>query len=286
MESRDLNVLIVDDAGIIRSMLSKTLRLIGLPIGEIVEAEDGRDALARLEENEIHLAIVDLNMPIMDGAMLAHRMREDARWRDVPIIILTSEGNTDRVQDLRSLARCEYLRKPVTPEMVRDVVHGLVDVDEHWGESESPESVRDEFAQLFASVIQKLAFVICDIVDKDDLAAVDGTVCQATMRFEGARRGRLTLAAPESACDVLAANVMGVDSEADSAQKLARDALGEVVSVTCGHFLSAAFGDQSFALTGPEITTLAGSEWQSLLEGPATIGCQVDDYPALLQLEV
>ncbi|HEX30388.1 TPA: response regulator, partial [Candidatus Poribacteria bacterium] len=62
-----LNILVVDDSSVMRSIIIKTLHLCGLPLGEIYQAVNGLEGLQALEENWIDLALVDINMPVMDG---------------------------------------------------------------------------------------------------------------------------------------------------------------------------------------------------------------------------
>ena len=62
-----INVLVVDDSGVMRSMIIKTIRLSGLQLGEIHEAGNGREGLEALNQHWIDLVIADLNMPVMNG---------------------------------------------------------------------------------------------------------------------------------------------------------------------------------------------------------------------------
>ena len=62
-----LNVLVVDDSAVMRAMIIKTLRLSGLPLGEVHEAANGQEGLGTLDEHWIDLVLVDINMPVMNG---------------------------------------------------------------------------------------------------------------------------------------------------------------------------------------------------------------------------
>jgi two-component system, chemotaxis family, chemotaxis protein CheY len=70
-----VNILIVDDSAVMRSMIRKTIELSGLPLGEIHQAADGREGLTALETNWIDLVIADINMPVMNGEEMIERMQ-------------------------------------------------------------------------------------------------------------------------------------------------------------------------------------------------------------------
>ena len=276
----DWNILVVDDSETVRSMVAKTLELAAVPMKQCFEAANGEEALGILSREKIDLALVDINMPVMDGNEMLHRMHSNPALKDVPVVLLTSEGRSKRVEELQSHGGYEYLRKPVTPEKIREVVTRLV------GPRQPVESLA-QLGEIACGVIQKLALVICDLVQKSELPPVEGPIWQARMRFEGLRKGELSLSVPEPICDVFAGNVMGIEPETEGAHRLAQDALGEVVSVTCGHLLTALVGEgPSFKLYGPEFQALTASDWDELLEKDGTLGCFVEDYPALLSISV
>jgi two-component system chemotaxis response regulator CheY len=116
-----LNVLIVDDSSVMRSMLAKILRLSGVPLGEVVEAGNGEDGLRAFDTQWIDLALVDIHMPIMDGGEMIGRLREKEETRDIPVIIITSECDRNRVDPLLQ-SGTTYVKKPFTPEMLREVI--------------------------------------------------------------------------------------------------------------------------------------------------------------------
>lgn len=259
-------------------MVAKTLQLAAVPMKQCFEASNGEEALGILSREKIDLALVDINMPVMGGDEMLHRMHRDPALKDVPVVLLTSEGRSKRVEELQSEGYYEYLRKPVTPEKIREVVTRLV------GKAQPVESVT-ELGTVVCDVIQRLTFVICDITPKPDLPPVERPICQATMKFEGPRRGAMSLTVPESVCDIFAANVVGIPPEEEGARRLGRDALQEVVSVTCGHLLTALVGEgPSFRLQGPEFREITEGDWQDLLGEDDTIACVMEDSPAILRI--
>jgi two-component system chemotaxis response regulator CheY len=120
-----VNVLIVDDSGVMRSMIVKTLRLSGLQIGEIHQAANGEEGLNALNEHWIDLVIVDINMPVMNGEEMIDQMRQDSAFNDTPVVVVSTEGSEIRVERLREKG-ARFIHKPFTPEMIRDTIKDLL----------------------------------------------------------------------------------------------------------------------------------------------------------------
>ena len=97
----ELNLLVVDDSSVTRAMIIKTLKMTGLPLGEIYQAGNGWEGLALLEKHKIDLALVDINMPIMNGEEMIECMRENADMRDTPVIVISTEGSETRIERLK-----------------------------------------------------------------------------------------------------------------------------------------------------------------------------------------
>ena len=124
------NVLIVDDSATIRQMIKRTMQLAGLNVGEVYEAANGIEALAQLNDHEVAVVIVDINMPTMNGIQLLTRMKENSRLKDIPIVIASTEGSKQRIEQLESIGAAGYVRKPFQPETLRDVLTPLLGVIE------------------------------------------------------------------------------------------------------------------------------------------------------------
>ncbi len=127
--SRD--VLIVDDSATIRSMVKRTIGMIDLDVGTLYEAANGIQALAVLEDHDIAVLLVDINMPTMNGIQLLTRMKENDRLKDIPIVIASTEGSQQRIQQLTELGLAGYVRKQFQPEQLRDVLLPLLGVKEN-----------------------------------------------------------------------------------------------------------------------------------------------------------
>jgi two-component system chemotaxis response regulator CheY len=120
-------ILIVEDSPTMRQLLVFALRR--LPGIDIVEAQDGMDGLRKLSSDHFDLALIDINMPVMDGLKLIGLMRGEDELREVPVVVITTEGaERDRERALR-LGANEYLTKPIQANRVLAVVRGLLKRD-------------------------------------------------------------------------------------------------------------------------------------------------------------
>jgi len=88
----------------------------------VTEAEDGVDGLRKLAEKRFDLIITDINMPIMDGLKLVSRIRSDEVHKNVPIIIITTEGSAEDRQRAMALGANAYITKPIqAPQVIAQV---------------------------------------------------------------------------------------------------------------------------------------------------------------------
>lgn len=107
-------VLVVDDSATARFMVANALKMAGF---EVVEAEHGDDALTKLAANDgIKLVIADINMPWKDGIEMLRELRADAKLAKLPVVFLTTEGNTQKITEARALGISGYLVKPMNPQ--------------------------------------------------------------------------------------------------------------------------------------------------------------------------
>ena len=124
------NILVVDDSKTIRAMIAKTLGLTGVPIGELHQAENGLEALDLLKEHWIDLVFTDLNMPEMGGMEMVRVMSEDPLMQGIPVVVVSTEGSDQRIEELKQRGIRGYIRKPFTPESVKDTINNIL-VDHH-----------------------------------------------------------------------------------------------------------------------------------------------------------
>lgn len=122
-----LNVLIVDDSAVMRAMIRKTLLLCNLSIGECHEAGNGQEGLAKLKDNWVDLAIVDINMPVMGGEEMIAAVRANPDTAALPIIVISTEGSQSRIERLEQQG-AKFIHKPFAPETVRAILKQLTGV--------------------------------------------------------------------------------------------------------------------------------------------------------------
>jgi two-component system, chemotaxis family, chemotaxis protein CheY len=115
------NTLVIDDSAVMRKMVIRTLKMSGVPVGEIHEAADGAEALEVMAEQWIDLALVDINMPVMNGEEFIRHVRADEGMRDLAIIVVSTESSETRIRALRDQG-AEFVHKPFTPEMLREKI--------------------------------------------------------------------------------------------------------------------------------------------------------------------
>ena len=117
-----LNILVVDDSAAIRKILLRVLSQADLPINQIHEANDGVEALNVLGSQEVNLVLSDVNMPNMDGLELLTKVRANASWAKMPVIMITTEGSQAKVLDAVRLGANGYVRKPFTSDQIKEKV--------------------------------------------------------------------------------------------------------------------------------------------------------------------
>ncbi len=123
------NVLVVDDNSVMRTVIIRTLRMSGLPLAEVHQAGNGTEALEVLAEHWVDLALVDINMPIMNGEELIDRIRDDPEIRDLAIIVVSTESSETRIGRVRRQG-ARFVHKPFTPEMIREMVLEITGVED------------------------------------------------------------------------------------------------------------------------------------------------------------
>jgi two-component system chemotaxis response regulator CheY len=127
-----INILIVDDSSVMRAMILKTLRMSGLSLGDVYGASNGVEGLEALSRQWTDLVILDINMPVMNGEDMMIRMKENPETRDIPVIVISTEGSKTRIENLVKMGAI-FIRKPFTPEIIRDAVNQSLSTGESHG---------------------------------------------------------------------------------------------------------------------------------------------------------
>ncbi len=113
-----MRILIVDDSRSMRMILKRMLADMGHT--DVVEAEHGADALDRMLESTPELALVDWNMPVMNGLEFVTELRTKREYDKVKVMMVTSESSPRLVYEALKAGADEYAMKPVTREVIED----------------------------------------------------------------------------------------------------------------------------------------------------------------------
>lgn len=117
-------ILIVEDSPTMRQLLVFALRR--LKNVDIVEAQDGMDGLRKVSSDHFDLALIDINMPVMDGLKLISLIRGEDSLCGIPIVVITTEGAKEDRERALSLGANEYLTKPIQANHVLTIVKDLM----------------------------------------------------------------------------------------------------------------------------------------------------------------
>jgi two-component system chemotaxis response regulator CheY len=112
-----MNALVIDDSKATRAVIGRLLGRLGY---EVVEAGNGREGLERLSEQKPRVVLVDWNMPEMNGLDFIRAVRADSRYRDLAIMMVTTESEASQVVRALAAGANEYVMKPFTPEILVD----------------------------------------------------------------------------------------------------------------------------------------------------------------------
>jgi len=140
---------------------------------------------------------------------------------------------------------------------------------------------------VFPQMIEELTFLFADPVEGGAAPGIPHDAVVVSIAFSGERSGTLDMGIGRSLGIEMAANLLGLDPEADNAAALGDDALRELMNVTCGHVLTSLAGDKPvFNLTIPEVRPVNGAEWDALGQGHDTAQFSVDGRPVQMRLRL
>jgi two-component system chemotaxis response regulator CheY len=107
--------------------LQRVLRQTELAIRSIYEAGDGQEALDVLKAQKIDLVLTDINMPKMDGLQLLASLKASAQWKQIPVVMITTEGGEAKVGEAVKLGAAGYVRKPFTADQIKEKLVGILE---------------------------------------------------------------------------------------------------------------------------------------------------------------
>ncbi len=130
-------ILVVDDSLPMRAVIKKTIKASGYGTTDFMEASNGREALEQMESEWLDLVITDYNMPKMNGLQLIEEMKKDEVLKAIPVLVVTTEGSRAKVDEFMEKGAVDYVKKPFTPEEIRQKLTQIL------GEAEDEGDVED-----------------------------------------------------------------------------------------------------------------------------------------------
>jgi two-component system chemotaxis response regulator CheY len=121
------SVMIVDDSPAMRKFMRRVMELTGIDTAEYREAGNGREALDQLRQKRVDLILTDINMPLMNGEQLVESLDADPDLRDIPVVVVSTDGSASRVQRMLDLGAKGYVTKPFHPENLREELERVLE---------------------------------------------------------------------------------------------------------------------------------------------------------------
>ncbi|GAB4336166.1 MAG: response regulator [Calditrichia bacterium] len=122
--SNDLKFLVVDDSMTMRRIIVNTLKNLGY--SNFVEAEDGKDAYAKLYAENPNFIITDWNMPNMTGLEFVKAVRQDETYANIPILMVTTRGMKQDILEALKAKVNSYIIKPFTPQTMKEKIQQIL----------------------------------------------------------------------------------------------------------------------------------------------------------------
>jgi len=119
-------ILIVDDSATMRSVIKRTVKMADMPVGIFLEASSGRQALDIMRQQQVNLVLADINMPEMNGVEMIEHMHADENTCNIPVVVVSTETSTARIEQLKEKGVVGYIHKPFNPETIRDVIYEVI----------------------------------------------------------------------------------------------------------------------------------------------------------------
>jgi len=119
----NITILVVDDFATMRRIVKGVLKKLGFK--NIIEAENSKTALSKLKKEDVGLVISDWNMPEMTGLELLKAVKTEEKFKDVPFIMLTAEGQKDCVIEAVKAGVTNFIVKPFTPDTLKEKLNAV-----------------------------------------------------------------------------------------------------------------------------------------------------------------
>jgi two-component system chemotaxis response regulator CheY len=118
-------VMVVDDSSVMRQIIKNNLKQLGFEISNLLDAEDGEEALKKIGEGEVDLVISDWNMPRMTGIDLLRAVRSDDALKELPFLMVTSEADKEKVMEAVQAGVNQYIVKPFNANQLKEKIREI-----------------------------------------------------------------------------------------------------------------------------------------------------------------
>jgi two-component system chemotaxis response regulator CheY len=122
------NLLIVDDSISMRAVIKKIITISGFQMDKCLEANNGREAMDLLSTNWIDVIISDINMPEVNGLELLDQLKKNDTLKEIPVIMITTEGSSERMQEAFNRGAKGFVKKPFLPEDIKKILYDVIGV--------------------------------------------------------------------------------------------------------------------------------------------------------------
>lgn len=121
-----MKVIIADDSRLVRGIVERTVASVGF---EVLQAGNGKDALNILETDyrDVEIVLLDWNMPVLNGIDVIKNMRRDDRFKKIPVLMVSTESEENRIREALDAGAQGYLTKPFTPDQLKDAIRQVLD---------------------------------------------------------------------------------------------------------------------------------------------------------------
>lgn len=120
-----MKFLAVDDSPTMRRIVVNTLKRLGYE--DVLEAANGKEALAKLSVEQVDFVITDWNMPEMDGLEFVTTMRSDGEFENLPVLMITTRGVREDIVDAMRAGVSSYIVKPFTPQTLKEKIESILE---------------------------------------------------------------------------------------------------------------------------------------------------------------
>ncbi|HLN01897.1 MAG TPA: response regulator [Bryobacteraceae bacterium] len=121
-------VMIVDDSPSMRAFVRRVIDLSGFEVDTCLNAGNGAQGLALLEQQAVDIILTDINMPEMNGEEFLRRIEEHDKYRVIPVVVISTDATENRMQRMIQLGAKGYISKPFSPEALRGELERVLGV--------------------------------------------------------------------------------------------------------------------------------------------------------------